>query len=171
MTKKQKIFFSVSIAELCAVILMVVIFCLPCNKAVSWRSLSWADSDIVAVNTKGSTNFSEQINKELDDFSKRWTDPNLKTPHKAPDYVYRPRVSFTVMSNTTNICIVRLHAAIYETNNINLVNDIKSEKMIGEEIFDYYIYVDAKSKLIITKFETVKDTYLYNDDGQTANNM
>lgn len=168
MTKKQKVLLCVSIAEFCAVILIVIIFNLPCTKAVSWHSPDWENSEIVAVNTKGRTNFSEQINKELDDFIDRWTVNNLKVPREVPDYTYLPMVSFTVLSNTSNLCVVRLHVAIHETDRIHPVNDLKVKTMIGEEIVDYYIYVDSKNESIITKFETVKDTYPYNDNAETS---
>lgn len=160
MTKKHKIFLYISLSEIFIAVAIIIFFLLPCNKAVTWDA---NNGDIISTNTKGRTNFSQQINSELDQFTQRWVYPNLKTPRELPECSYRPLVNYRIISNTSNLCIVRIKAEIYETNLDVPDNQIRRVSEIGEEVFDYYIYVDSKAKTIMTKFVLVTDTYAEND--------
>lgn len=134
------------------------IFCIhiaPSNKAVKWKAENYS---LYAVDTRGKTNFSDQINAELAAIS-----PDGTGLPATPAHSVSASQNISLLANGHHLSVVRVETVYYDINWENVEETNGYNKEIGKETFDFYIYVNAKENTLTTQKVVLTDTYTEND--------
>lgn len=137
MRKKLKILLAVSAVEIAVALVLIAVFSSSLLHAVKWESNK--DSGLMrAVSTCSKTDFSAEINARIDELS-----PTLTENEEGPrlDAMY----SSSVIFNSKDISVVRINTKYLALTQDAQTPNAGSEEYLGEETFDFYIYIDAKA--------------------------
>lgn len=147
MENKTKKLILAAVSEILIAVSLIIFFKLPFTKAVSWKM---QDGYARAVNTRYSTNYSKEINNELDKIYNMPLGEAIKAQvaeeakeKKQPKKTERPVYEYKILSNTSNSSILEVKRTCIETDRTKLREDGSFvSKVYEKDCYHLNIYID-----------------------------